>query len=221
MLQQQVMQQQFQGMQQAIQNMTPEDMQAVKDMLSDLNQMLDEKARGRRARTFQGFMDKWGQFFPGVENLDELIEQLQQRQAQMQSLLDSMSPEQRRELQQMMQSLLQDPGLRNELASWRPTWKSCARWATCASRYPFRGDDSTQPGRSDAADGGPPGDGRLERQMREADRHRRPRRTIDGDKLREPARRRGGQDQLEQLDQLTQAAGGRRLHREARATSWS
>src|SRR2546425_8220 len=42
----QVMQQQFQGMQQALQNMTPEDLRTIKEMLSDLNQMLDEKARG-------------------------------------------------------------------------------------------------------------------------------------------------------------------------------
>src|SRR5919199_1589244 len=73
---------------------------------SNLNEMLDEKARGGDP-DFQGFMDKWGQFFPGVNSLDELIEQLQQRQAQMQSMLDSMSSEQRRELMQLMQSLVQ------------------------------------------------------------------------------------------------------------------
>jgi len=100
-LRQQVMQQQFQGIQQALQNMTPQDMRAVKEMLKDLNQMLDEKARGGEP-DFQGFMDKWGQFFPGVNSLDELIEQLQQKQAQMQSMLDSMSAEQRRELMDLI-----------------------------------------------------------------------------------------------------------------------
>src|SRR5215831_5913795 len=45
-LRQQIMQQQFQGMQQALQSMTPDDMRMIKDMLRDLNQMLDEKARG-------------------------------------------------------------------------------------------------------------------------------------------------------------------------------
>src|ERR671932_66206 len=114
-LRQQVMQQQFQGLQQAMQSMTPQDMQAIKEMLKDLNAMLEEKARGGEP-DFQSVMDKWGQMFPGVNSLDELIQQLQQRQAQMQSMLDSMSAEQRRELMQMMQSLVQDPGLRNELA---------------------------------------------------------------------------------------------------------
>ena len=78
-------------------------------------------------------MDKWGQFFPGVKSLDELIEQLQQKQAQMQSMLDSMSGEQRRELMDLMQSLVQDPGLRNELAMLARTSKSCGRWTTCAA----------------------------------------------------------------------------------------
>ena len=40
------MQQQFQGLQQSLQSMTPDDMRMMKEMLSDLNSMLDEKARG-------------------------------------------------------------------------------------------------------------------------------------------------------------------------------
>src|SRR5205823_8774793 len=60
-LRQQVMQQQFQGLQQALQSMTPDDMRTVKEMLSDLNAMLDEKARGGDP-DFQSFKDKWGQF---------------------------------------------------------------------------------------------------------------------------------------------------------------
>src|SRR3979411_1585273 len=114
-LRQQVMKQQFQGRQCALQYMTPEDLRTVKEMLKDLNQMLDEKAKGGEP-DFAGFMDKWGQFFPGVNSLDELNEQVQQRQAQMQSMLDSMSGEQRKELMQMMQSLVQDPGMRNQRA---------------------------------------------------------------------------------------------------------
>ncbi|MBV9545323.1 MAG: VWA domain-containing protein, partial [Chloroflexi bacterium] len=140
-LRQQVMQQQFQGMQQAMQSMTQEDMRMVKEMLRDLNQMLDEKARGGDP-DFQGLMYKWGQFFPGVNSLDELIEQLQQRQAQMQSMLDSMSGDQRRELMQMMQSLVQDPSLRNELAMLAANLEELRPMDELRRRYPFRGEDS-------------------------------------------------------------------------------
>ena len=66
-LRQQVMQQQFQGMQQALQNMTPEDLKTVKDMLHDLNQMLDEKARGGEPGLF-GLHGQVGPVLPGASS---------------------------------------------------------------------------------------------------------------------------------------------------------
>jgi uncharacterized protein with von Willebrand factor type A (vWA) domain len=114
MLQQQLMQSYFQGMQQAMQNITPGQMQGMRQMLRDLNQMLREKAEGGQP-DFQGFMDKYGDLFPGAQNLDDLIEQMGRQAAQMQSLLESMSPEQRRQLEELMQSILKDPELQREL----------------------------------------------------------------------------------------------------------
>src|SRR5207245_3662213 len=78
----------------------------------------------------------------GVKSLDELIEQLQQRQAQMQSMLDSMSGEQRRELMDLMQSLVQDPGLRNQLASLAANLEELRPMDDLRRRYPFRGENS-------------------------------------------------------------------------------
>src|SRR6266702_850084 len=139
----------------------------AREMLKDLNQMLDEKARGGEP-DFQGFMDKWGQFFPGVNSLDELIEQLQQRQAQMQSMLDSMSAEQRRELMQLMQSLVQDPGLRNELAMLAANLEELRPMDDLRRRYPFRGEDSLNFEQAMQVMQDLQEMDRLERQMREA-----------------------------------------------------
>jgi uncharacterized protein with von Willebrand factor type A (vWA) domain len=199
-LRQQVMQQQFQGMQQALQSMTPDDLRTVRDMLRDLNQMLDEKARGGEP-DFQSFMDKWGQFFPGVKSLDELIEQLQQRQAQMQSMLDSMSGEQRRELMQLMQSLVQDPGLRNELAMLAANLEELRPMDDLRRRYPFRGEDSMSFEQAMQVMQDLQEMDRLERQMREAIDTADPN-TIDREML---ARQLGEQakEQLDQLDQVT------------------
>ncbi len=199
-LRQQVMQQQFQGLQQAMQGMTPGDLQGLRDMLRDLNQMLDEKARGGEP-DFSEFMDKWGQLFPGVNSLDELIEQLQQRQAQMQSMLDSMSAEQRRELMQMMQSLVQDPGLRNELAMLAANLEELRPMDEMRRRYPFRGDDSLNLDQAMQVMQDLQEMDRLERQMRDAidaaDAS-----EIDREAL---ARQLGEQakDQLDQLDEVT------------------
>src|SRR5438874_3356360 len=52
--------------------------------------------------------------FRSINSLDELLEHLQRQMAQMQSLLQSMSPEAREELRQMMDALLQDDSLRLE-----------------------------------------------------------------------------------------------------------
>ena len=117
MLQQQMMQQQLQGMQQSLQSMTPEQMQGMRSMMRDLNEMLREKLDGGEP-DFQKFQEKWGDAFPNANSLDELIEEMQRRNAQLQSLLQSMSAEQRRELEDMMQSLMQDPGSNMRCLSW-------------------------------------------------------------------------------------------------------
>ena len=57
------------------------------------------------------FLAKHGQFFPGAQTFDDIIDQLAQRMAAMQSLMRSMSPEQRAELQSMMDALLRDDRL--------------------------------------------------------------------------------------------------------------
>ncbi|MBV9354497.1 MAG: VWA domain-containing protein [Chloroflexi bacterium] len=199
-LRQQVMQQQFQGLQQAMQGMTPGDLQGLREMLRDLNQMLDEKARGGEP-DFSQFMDKWGSLFPGVNSLDELIEQLQQRQAQMQSMLDSMSAEQRRELMQMMQSLVQDPGLRNELAMLAANLEELRPMDEMRRRYPFRGDESLNLEQAMQVMQDLQEMDRLERQMRDAID------SADATAIdREALERQLGEqarEQLEQLDEVT------------------
>src|SRR5438270_12308933 len=56
-LQQQMMQQFFQGMQQSLQNMTPEDIAKLREMIRDLNKMLRERQEGREP-DFDSFMQK-------------------------------------------------------------------------------------------------------------------------------------------------------------------
>lgn len=116
MLQQQIMQQYFQGMSQAIQNMTPEDLARMREMVRELNKMLRQRAQGEEP-DFDSFMQKYGDFFgPGINTLDDLIEQMARQQAQMQALMDSMSEEQREQLRDMIEELIGDDRLRVDLA---------------------------------------------------------------------------------------------------------
>jgi uncharacterized protein with von Willebrand factor type A (vWA) domain len=196
-LKQQMMQQAFQGMQQAIQNTTPEQMAAMREMMRDLNQMLREHARGGNP-DFDGFMDTWGQHFPGVESLDQLVEQLQRQMGQMQSLLDSMSRDQRRELQDMMDAALQDPELRQQMGELAYHLDQIGDGLE-SHRYRFGGDEplSLQDAmelmdRLQQMD-------RLERQLREAE-HTADLDAIDQDQVRDLL----GDDAAQALDQLQQ-----------------
>lgn len=206
-LKQQMMQSSFQGMQQAIQNTSPESMQAAKQMLSDLNQMLREAAEGGRP-DFDGFMDKWGEMFPGAENLEQLVEQLQKQMAQMQSMLDSMSPSQRRELQQMMDAAMQDPELRRELSELAMNLEELMPMGDMRQRYSFRGDEPMSLKEAMKMMDDLQGMDRLERQLLEADHSG----ELDGVDEKELARLLGEEaaqafDQLQQLRKILEEAG--------------
>jgi uncharacterized protein with von Willebrand factor type A (vWA) domain len=142
-LQQQMLDQMFQGLKQGIQRMTKQDLSEVREMVRELNKMLEQRAQGLEP-DFKSFMNRFGHMFPpGIESLDELMEHLQRQMAQMQSLLRSMSPEAREELQRMIDELLQDDALRMELAKLGALMDSMMPPADLAERYPFFGEEPT------------------------------------------------------------------------------
>ncbi|MGH2448534.1 MAG: VWA domain-containing protein, partial [Chloroflexota bacterium] len=115
-MQRELMEQYFQGLKQGIGNISPEQMNGTRQMVQDLNQMLEDTRAGDR-EAFDRFMDKHRDYFPpGIESLDDLLQHLQRQMSAMQSLLESMTPEQRAELEAMMEELLRDDRLRLDLA---------------------------------------------------------------------------------------------------------
>jgi uncharacterized protein with von Willebrand factor type A (vWA) domain len=113
-LRSQLMQSYFNQMSSAMSDMSPESVQRMKDMFNELNRMLEARAAGEDTdRMFADFMERFGDMFPGnPQTLDELLEQMARQMAAMQQLLNSMSPEQRAQLQQLADSLLEDMDLR-------------------------------------------------------------------------------------------------------------
>ena len=115
-LRNQLMQQAVDGMSDAMSNMSPEDLAAMKDMMADLNEMLNQRANGIEP-DFDAFMDKHGDFFPeNPENLDELLEAMAARMAAAQAMFNSMSPEQRAQLQELSNQLLGDVDLQFQMS---------------------------------------------------------------------------------------------------------
>ena len=142
LLKSQMAQNMSQQMQQQIQGMSPEQMAAMQEMMRQLNQMMQDKLSGREP-DFDGFMQQFGSMFgPNPpQSFDELMEMMQQQLAQMQSMLDSMSPEMRRELEDALMSAL-DPGMQRQMAEFASLMEQLMPMDDLRRQYPFLGDDS-------------------------------------------------------------------------------
>jgi uncharacterized protein with von Willebrand factor type A (vWA) domain len=120
LLGQQLLEQRFEGIKQALQSSSPEDVERIRQMLSDLNDLLAAHARGAQntPQRFEQFMREHGDFFPErPRNVEELIDALAARAAAAQRMLNSMSAQQRAELAELIQQAFGDPRLAAQLAT--------------------------------------------------------------------------------------------------------
>jgi uncharacterized protein with von Willebrand factor type A (vWA) domain len=121
-LRQEVLEQQFAGMRNALQGADPandpEAAQRLQDMLTDLNALLAKHARGEdTADSFAEFMARHGDFFPEQpKDVDELIDALARQSAAGERLLRSLSSAQRNELAQLMEAALGGAGVAQQMA---------------------------------------------------------------------------------------------------------
>ena len=138
-LQQQVLDQYVAGMSDAIRSITPQDLAANREMVRELNELIRERIAGGDPDAAE-FLARHGRFFPGARTFDDIVDQLAQRMAAMQSLLRSMSPEQRAELQSMMEALLRDDRLLIDLAQLASNLDMLLPGGL-GDRVPFGGDE--------------------------------------------------------------------------------
>jgi uncharacterized protein with von Willebrand factor type A (vWA) domain len=140
-LREQLMQQTVDQMSGAMGSMSPEDMARMKDMMAELNQMLEQRAAGEEP-DFEGFMERHGEFFPeNPQTLDELLEVMARRMAAAQAMLNSMTPEQRAQLQQLSDQLLEDMDLRWQVEQLGQNLRQAVPDAGWDNSYQFEGMD--------------------------------------------------------------------------------
>jgi len=140
-LREQLMQQYVNQMSGAMENISPEDMARMKDMLAELNHMLEQRERGEEP-DFDGFMERFGDFFPeNPQTLDELLEVMARRMAAMQAMMNSMTPEQRAQLQQLSDQLLDDMDLRWQVDQLGENLRQAFPDMGWESNYQFQGAD--------------------------------------------------------------------------------
>ena len=132
----------FKDMSQQIQNMSPEDMQRMKDMVRDMNQMLQDKMAGKDPN-FDEFMQQYGDMFGDnpPQSLDELIQNMQQQMGAMQSLMDSLPGEMRQQLQDLLSDKIGDSELQQSLSELGQNLEYLYPMRDMRNQYPFRGDE--------------------------------------------------------------------------------
>jgi uncharacterized protein with von Willebrand factor type A (vWA) domain len=140
-LQQRMVDAAAQEMSRRMQDLSPQDMDAIKRMARDLNDLLENARADPEA--FQRFMQKHGQLFGSNKpaSLQELVERLQDHAAQVEALLNSMTADQKRQIQQALQAAFNDQELAREL------FRLAANLAALQPghmrrEYPFRGQES-------------------------------------------------------------------------------
>lgn len=142
-LRQQMLQTYFEGMKEGVAGITPEDLNGVREMVRDLNALLEKHATGADTTDeFSQFMAKHGGYFPpGISTTDELIEHLHRRASQMASLMNSMSPQMRDELRDLMDDLLRDDRLKIDMARLAGNLQMARPDLPYGEPYAFEGDE--------------------------------------------------------------------------------
>jgi uncharacterized protein with von Willebrand factor type A (vWA) domain len=142
MLKRHAMEQYGKDLVQQLKNMDPAAMANTRNLVEALNQMMEQRMKGEEP-DLESFMQQFGNFFGDnpPENLDELIQQLQNQIAQAQSLMDSLPPEARQELQDLLDSMLDD-ATKYELAKMAAYMERLNPSDKTPRRYPFSGEES-------------------------------------------------------------------------------
>jgi len=149
-LREQLAQRWFNQMAGAMSDVSPEALARTKDMLAELNTMLEARNAGREP-DFEGFMERFGDFFPeNPRNLDELLELMARRMAAMQAMMNSMTPEQRAQLQGLSEQLLEDMDLSFQMSQLSSNLQQAFPDMGWNRRYDFSGQDPL--GFADAAE---------------------------------------------------------------------
>ncbi len=110
--------QRFAGMKQALENATDQDRAAVNEMLRDLNDLLSAHRSGQdTSQLFDEFMAKHGDFFPERPGtIEELLDVLAARASAAQRMRNSLTEEQRNELDALAAQAFGSPELMQSLS---------------------------------------------------------------------------------------------------------
>jgi len=134
----------FKEMTQSMQAMSGADMAGLREMAADLNRLLRQKLDGASdaelQRSYEAFLQRWGQMFPNAPaSFEAFVDQLMRQMARMDSMLQSLSPEMRQELESVIDSVFNDPELQRTLAELAGSLEQLSPRGRLGSRHAFFG----------------------------------------------------------------------------------
>ena len=87
----------------------PEELARTRDMMDALSTMIEQDRRGEPLDpTFEDFMEKYGDFFPGAQSLEDVVRAMAERAAAAEAMFNSLSGEQQSELRAMFNQMMQN-----------------------------------------------------------------------------------------------------------------
>ena len=136
----------FKQMSEQMGQMSKQDIGALRDMARDLNALVRQKLEGvpdaQLQHNYEDFLKKWGSMFPDAPaTFDEFLAQLAAQMARLDSLMQSLSPEMRHQLEEMMAATFGDPELQAQLAELMGGLELLSDRRHLGQRYAFFGNE--------------------------------------------------------------------------------
>jgi uncharacterized protein with von Willebrand factor type A (vWA) domain len=87
----------------------PDELARTREMMDALSTMIEQDRRGEPLDpTFDEFMDRFGEYFPGAESLDDVVRQMAERAAAAEAMFNSLSAEQQAELRGLFSQMMEN-----------------------------------------------------------------------------------------------------------------
>ncbi len=136
----------FKQMSEQMGQMSKQDVAALREMARDLNSLVRQKLEGvpeaQLQHNYEDFLKKWGAMFPDAPaTFDEFLAQLAAQMARMDSLMQSLSPEMRHQLEEMVSATFGDPDLQAQLAELMGGLELLSDRRHLGQRYGFFGNE--------------------------------------------------------------------------------
>jgi len=137
-----VSQSMFDQLKDAFQAMGEGEMDRFRDMVRRMNEMLKDRLKGREP-DFDRFREEFKEMLGdnGPQSLDDLLNGIGERMDMMRSLMESLSAQQRSALGEIVESMLDQMGMKDEVMEMSMYLEELMDWDR-PRRYPFRGEES-------------------------------------------------------------------------------